>query len=120
MPAIALATYAALPNLAADDHPWEVWRADARANAAEHDARLRTLIARHGVMVQPFVPDIIIVAGCAGLGCITAGCTTQRRRLRAPSSARRSPSSNLLALLQCPIEALPSESDGRRLGPIKT
>ena len=37
---------------------WEVWRDDARENAAMHDARLRTLIARHGVMVQPFVPEI--------------------------------------------------------------
>jgi hypothetical protein len=35
-----------------------LWRADARANAAVHDARLRALVARHGVMVQPFVPGI--------------------------------------------------------------
>jgi hypothetical protein len=47
------------PIVSASAH--ETWRAsidDARANAAAHDARLRALIARPGVMVQPFVPEI--------------------------------------------------------------
>ena len=48
------------PIVSASAHEtWEVWRDDARANAAVHDARLRALIARHGAMVQPFMPEIM-------------------------------------------------------------
>lgn len=39
----------------------ETWRLsleDARVNASAHDERLRRLVAQHGVMVQPFVPEI--------------------------------------------------------------
>jgi hypothetical protein len=47
------------PVVSASAHEtWKVSRDDARANAAAHDDRLCTLIARHGVMVQPFVPEI--------------------------------------------------------------
>jgi glutathione synthase/RimK-type ligase-like ATP-grasp enzyme len=47
------------PVVSASAHEtWKVSRDDARANAAAHDERLRTLIARHGVMVQPFIPEI--------------------------------------------------------------
>jgi glutathione synthase/RimK-type ligase-like ATP-grasp enzyme len=47
------------PVVSASAHEtWKVSRHDARVNASVHDGRLRTLIARHGVMVQPFVPEI--------------------------------------------------------------
>jgi glutathione synthase/RimK-type ligase-like ATP-grasp enzyme len=47
------------PVVSASAHEtWIVTRDDARVNAATHDARLRALIAGHGVMVQPFVPEI--------------------------------------------------------------
>lgn len=37
---------------------WRVSLADARVNASAHDERVRRLVAQHGVMVQPFVPEI--------------------------------------------------------------
>jgi glutathione synthase/RimK-type ligase-like ATP-grasp enzyme len=47
------------PVVSASAHEtWTVARDDARVNAATHDGRLRAVIARHGVMVQPFVPEI--------------------------------------------------------------
>jgi hypothetical protein len=47
------------PIVSASAHEtWRVTLDDARANAAHHDESLRALIARHGVMVQPFVPEI--------------------------------------------------------------
>jgi hypothetical protein len=47
------------PIISASAHEtWRVSLAQARTNAATHDNRLRGLIARHGVMVQPFVPEI--------------------------------------------------------------
>jgi glutathione synthase/RimK-type ligase-like ATP-grasp enzyme len=47
------------PVLSASAHnTWKVSRAEARANGGAQDERLRTLIARDGVMVQPFVPEI--------------------------------------------------------------
>src|SRR5688572_12418983 len=47
------------PIVSASAHEtWKLSRAEARAHRAEHDARLHALVARHGVMVQPFVPEI--------------------------------------------------------------
>lgn len=47
------------PVVSASAHDtWKVSRSDVRENAVVHDERLRRLIARHGVMVQPFVPEI--------------------------------------------------------------
>lgn len=47
------------PIVSASAHEtWRVSRAEARHNAAAHDRRLQALIAREGVMVQPFVPEI--------------------------------------------------------------
>jgi glutathione synthase/RimK-type ligase-like ATP-grasp enzyme len=47
------------PIVSASAHEtWRVTMDDARATAAAHDARLRALIARPGVMVQPFVPEV--------------------------------------------------------------
>ena len=47
------------PIVSASAHDtWKVTHDDARANAAEHDARLKELAERHGAMVQPFVPEI--------------------------------------------------------------
>lgn len=47
------------PIVSASAHEtWRVTIDDARANASAHDARLRALIARSGVMVQPFIPEI--------------------------------------------------------------
>ena len=37
---------------------WKVTHDDARANAAEHDARLKELADRDGAMVQPFITEI--------------------------------------------------------------
>lgn len=46
------------PVVSASAHEtWKLTRADARANAATHDARLEALVAHHGVMVQPFIPE---------------------------------------------------------------
>jgi glutathione synthase/RimK-type ligase-like ATP-grasp enzyme len=47
------------PIISASAH--ETWRVsidEARRDAARHDERLRALIAKHGVMVQPFVAEI--------------------------------------------------------------
>lgn len=47
------------PVVSASAHEtWRVSLEDARANASVHDPRLHALIAGHGVMVQPFVPEI--------------------------------------------------------------
>ena len=47
------------PIVSASAHEtWKVTIDDARADAARHDERLHALIAHHGVMVQPFVPEI--------------------------------------------------------------
>jgi glutathione synthase/RimK-type ligase-like ATP-grasp enzyme len=47
------------PVLSASAHEtWKVSRDEAHANAAVHDERIRALIRRDGVMVQPFVPEI--------------------------------------------------------------
>jgi glutathione synthase/RimK-type ligase-like ATP-grasp enzyme len=47
------------PIVSASAHEtWRVTIDDARTNAAAHDGRLRALIARSGVMVQPFIPEI--------------------------------------------------------------
>ena len=47
------------PIVSASAHEtWRVTIDDAHANASAHDARLRALIARSGVMVQPFIPEI--------------------------------------------------------------
>ena len=47
------------PVVSASAHEtWRVSRDDASVHAGTHDERLRTLIARDGVMVQPFVPEI--------------------------------------------------------------
>ena len=47
------------PVVSASAHEtWRVSRDEARVNRAVHDARLATLVAGHGAMVQPFVPEI--------------------------------------------------------------
>ena len=47
------------PVVSASAHEtWKVTHEDARANAAEHDARLKDLAERDGAMVQPFIPEI--------------------------------------------------------------
>jgi hypothetical protein len=47
------------PVVSASAHEtWRVSRDEARVNRAIHDARLATLVAGHGAMVQPFVPEI--------------------------------------------------------------
>jgi glutathione synthase/RimK-type ligase-like ATP-grasp enzyme len=47
------------PVVSASAHEtWRLSRDDARVNRAIHDARLKTLVAGHGAMVQPFVPEI--------------------------------------------------------------
>jgi hypothetical protein len=47
------------PVVSASAHEtWKLTRSDARAHAAAHDARLHALVSQHGVMVQPFIPEI--------------------------------------------------------------
>jgi glutathione synthase/RimK-type ligase-like ATP-grasp enzyme len=47
------------PVVSASAHEtWRLSRDEARVNRAIHDARLKTLVAGHGAMVQPFVPEI--------------------------------------------------------------
>jgi len=47
------------PVVSASAHEtWRLSRDEARVNRTIHDARLRTLVAGHGAMVQPFVPEI--------------------------------------------------------------
>ncbi len=47
------------PIISASAHEtWRVTIDEARENAAAHDVRLRALIARPGVMVQPFIPEV--------------------------------------------------------------
>ena len=47
------------PVVSASAHQtWRLSRDEARVNRAIHDARLQTLVAGHGAMVQPFVPEI--------------------------------------------------------------
>jgi len=47
------------PIISASAHEtWSVTMDEAREDAVEHDARLRALIARPGVMVQPFVQEV--------------------------------------------------------------
>ena len=47
------------PIISASAHEtWRVTLSEARANSTSQDERLRALVARHGVMVQPFVPEI--------------------------------------------------------------
>lgn len=47
------------PIVSASAHEtWRVSLDEARVQAAAHDERLRALITRRGVMVQPFVPEI--------------------------------------------------------------
>jgi len=47
------------PVVSASAHDtWKVTHDDARANAAEHDARLKELADRNGAMVQPFITEI--------------------------------------------------------------
>jgi glutathione synthase/RimK-type ligase-like ATP-grasp enzyme len=47
------------PIVSASAHEtWRVSLDDARTNAAAHDDRIRELIPRVGIMVQPFIPEI--------------------------------------------------------------
>jgi glutathione synthase/RimK-type ligase-like ATP-grasp enzyme len=47
------------PVVSASAHDtYKVTQDDARANATEHDARLREIAERDGAMVQPFIPQI--------------------------------------------------------------
>ena len=47
------------PIVSASAHEtWQVSIDEARANASTHDDRLQTLIAHHGAMIQPFIPEV--------------------------------------------------------------
>src|SRR5688500_165047 len=47
------------PVVSASAHDtWKLSRNEARVNRAIHDPRLQALVARHGAMVQPFIPEI--------------------------------------------------------------